>query len=112
VVAALTAATTACGSDAVSPSEARRRKVEARLEATFSKAQAECILGALDPTTIAALARSSALPEGSLQLTRYSDAVTVCVAASGSGSAGGSPTTSTTSAPPTTTTTAATDGGD
>jgi hypothetical protein len=93
-----------CGSDEVSPTEARRQRVQARLEATFSKAQADCILGALDTATIAALARSTDLPAGSLQLSRYSDAVTVCVAAGGNATVRTTPSTgeATTTAPTTT----------
>jgi hypothetical protein len=89
-----------CGSDEVSPTEARRQRVQARLEATFSKAQAECIIGALDTATIAALARSTDLPADSLQLSRYSDAVTVCVAAGGNATVA---TTTSTAESPTTT---------
>lgn len=61
------------------PAEIRHDRVEARLRATFSAAQARCVLAALDEPTIAALARGTRLAAGGTELARYSGAVASCV---------------------------------
>ena len=50
-----------------------------RLEATFSRTQATCIMKQLDEPTIRALDRSATLPPDSDELTTYSNALTACV---------------------------------
>lgn len=69
----------ACSSDPPSPAQQRRDHVERRLEATFSRTQARCILDQLDEPTIRALDRSATLDAGSDELTTYTNAVTACV---------------------------------
>lgn len=77
VVAASSSA--ACSKDEPTPAEARRNRLETRLEASFSDAQVRCILAKLDDPTIQALDRTANLPPGAA-LNRYSDAVQACVA--------------------------------
>lgn len=76
---ALSLATGACSKDEPTPAEARRNRLETRLEASFSDTQATCILGKLDETTISALDRTATLAPGRA-LDRYSEAVRACVA--------------------------------
>lgn len=68
-----------CASDPPSPAQQRRDHVQHRLEATFSRTQATCIMKQLDEPTIRALDRSATLPPDSDELTTYSNALTACV---------------------------------
>ncbi|MCB1039614.1 MAG: hypothetical protein R2701_07050 [Acidimicrobiales bacterium] len=77
-VAALALAAGACSSDPPDPAEVRRQQVEARLEATFSKKQASCIVDGLDEPTIAALVRTTALDSDSEAFRTYSNVVLLC----------------------------------
>lgn len=69
-----------CSGLAPSPTQARRNRVEDRLRSSFSAAQTTCILDRLDPTSITAIDRTSALKSRSQALVTYSDAVANCVA--------------------------------
>lgn len=89
----------ACASEPSTPAEIRRARVEARLQDSFTGAQASCILDDLDPATIRALAGSTDLAASATASSQYSDAVVRCV--TGAGGAGGT----TTTTPPATTTT-------
>ena len=68
----------ACSSDPPDPAEVRRGQVRDRLEATFSDAQASCILDALDDATIRALVRTTDLPADDERFTQYSNVVLLC----------------------------------
>lgn len=68
----------ACSSDPPDPAEVRRDQVRTRLEASFSDAQADCIVGALDEDTIEALTGSADLDPDSEQFTQYSNVVLLC----------------------------------
>lgn len=66
-----------CSDPEPSPAEQRRDRLETRLR-SFSAAQASCILGRLDQTTLVALDR----PTGTLgpaAMDDYSEAVVACV---------------------------------
>ena len=76
LLVALSAAS--CASDPPSPAQQRKDRVEARLDASFSKAQSDCILKVLKPSTIAALDRDATLPKGD-DLDVYTAAVVACV---------------------------------
>jgi hypothetical protein len=77
---ALTTATAACTSEPKDPAEQRRARVQARIEDTFSRSQADCIMDVLDEPTIRALDETTPLPEGSEALRIYSNAVVACTA--------------------------------
>lgn len=67
-----------CSSDPPDPVQQRKDRVQARLEDSFSQAQATCIMKVLKPETIAALDRTTTLPKGD-DLDVYSAAVVACV---------------------------------
>lgn len=69
-----------CTSDPPSPAEQRQDRVQVRIEATFSRSQADCIMKVLDGPTIAALDRTSKLPADSEAMRIYSNAVVACTA--------------------------------
>ena len=75
---AATALLVACSSDPPDPAEVRHQQVRARLEATFSKSQASCILDALDEPTMKALVRTTALDPSSKAFAAYSNVVVLC----------------------------------
>lgn len=77
---ALSTSALGCTSDPKSPAEQRRERVQARIEATFSRSQAACIMKVLDTPTIAALDRTSELPADSEAMRIYSNAVVACTA--------------------------------
>lgn len=68
----------ACASEP-SPAEARDERVRERLEATFSGAQVDCILDAVDAPTRDALDATATLASDSDELAAYSEAVNACV---------------------------------
>ncbi len=76
----LVASAAACASEPQDPAELRKERVEARIEAIFSRSQARCIMGVLDEPTIAALDRTSDLEAPSEALRIYSNAVVACTA--------------------------------
>jgi hypothetical protein len=76
--AALTLTSVACTTHRT-PAELRHDKVQARLQDSFSHAQANCIMGKLDPATIRALADRAHPPLSGVSSARYSDAVVGCV---------------------------------
>ena len=81
VAAAVLAASLAiggCASDPPDPAQQRKDRVQARLEASFSKAQATCIMKVLKPETITALDKAGSLPQGD-ELAVYSAALVACV---------------------------------
>lgn len=67
-----------CASDPPDPAEVRLGQVRDRLEATFSDAQADCIVDALDDATIRALAADEDLAADDEQFTQYSNVVLLC----------------------------------
>lgn len=79
VVLLLAGALGSCGSEKADPAVARRERVEARLRATYSPAQAGCVFTRLDGRTIAALDRSRDLPTASPEFRRYSSALRACI---------------------------------
>jgi len=79
VLLAITGAA-ACTSEPKDPAELRKDRVEARIEDTFSRSQASCIMDVLDEPTIKALDRTSELPADSEALRIYSNAVVACTA--------------------------------
>ncbi|MCB0960986.1 MAG: hypothetical protein KDB04_15870 [Acidimicrobiales bacterium] len=85
-----------CSSEPPDPAEVRRQQVRDRLEATFSDAQAECIVDALDDAAVRALVRTSDLAADDEAFRQYSNVVLLC--------ARGTTSTSTSTAPATTTT--------
>ncbi len=76
----LAATAVGCSSDPKSPAEQREDRVQARIESTFSRSQAACIMKVLDAPTIAALDRTSKLPADSEAMRIYSNAVVACTA--------------------------------
>jgi len=78
LVLAVTAAS--CSSDPKDPATLRKERVEARIDATFSRSQTACIMKVLDGPTIAALDTTSSLPARSEALRIYSNAVVACTA--------------------------------
>jgi hypothetical protein len=70
----------ACTSEPKDPAEQRKERVQARIEDTFSRTQAACIMDVLDAPTIAALDKEAALPADSEPLRIYSNAVVACTA--------------------------------
>lgn len=80
-LAALLAASAAgCASDPKDPAELREDRVRARIEDTFSRSQASCILDVLDAPTITALDRSGDLKPDSEAMRIYTNAVVACTA--------------------------------
>ncbi len=77
---ALGASASACTSEPKDPAELRKDRVEARIDATFSRSQASCIMDVLDAPTIKALDRTTELPADSEALRIYSNAVVACTA--------------------------------
>jgi len=81
LAAALTAtAATSCASDPKDPAEQRQDRVQARIEATFSRSQAACIMDVLDAPTIRALDKTTAVAADSEAMRIYSNAVVACTA--------------------------------
>ena len=76
VVAGLLAS--GCTSDPKTPAEQRHDRVQQRIEASFSRSQAACIMKVLDPATIAAIDRTGALPTHGEPLRIYSNALAIC----------------------------------
>lgn len=76
----LGATTTACTSEPKDPAEQREERVQARIEDTFSRSQASCIMDVLDEPTIAALDKTTTLAADSEAMRIYSNAVTACTA--------------------------------
>lgn len=76
----LSVAAAACASEPKDPAEQRKDRVQARIEDTFSRTQAACIMKVLDAPTIAALDRASTLDADSEALRIYSNAVVACTA--------------------------------
>ncbi|WP_421119447.1 hypothetical protein ACE2AJ_19145 [Aquihabitans daechungensis] len=72
--------TAACTSEPKDPVEQRKDRVEARIEDTFSRSQASCIMDVLDEPTIEALDRDAELPADSEAMRIYSNAVVACTA--------------------------------
>lgn len=70
----------ACSSEPTDPATARKERVQERIESTFSRTQASCIMKVLDGPTIAALDKTSTLPADSEALRIYSNAVVICTA--------------------------------
>jgi hypothetical protein len=77
---AVAASTAACTSAPEDPATQREDRVRARIEDTFSRAQADCIMDVLDAPTVRALDRGTSLPTGSEALRIYSNAVIACTA--------------------------------
>ena len=79
---ALAVATTAaaCSSEPKDPAEQREDRVRARIEETFSRSQATCIMDVLDEPTNRALDRSGALPDDGEAMRIYTNAVVACTA--------------------------------
>jgi glycogen debranching enzyme len=72
-----------CSSEPPDPAEQRRDRVAERLEETFSRQQASCIVDRLDDDVIAALDAEDAtapLDAESSELLAYTDALLACVA--------------------------------
>lgn len=67
-----------CTSDPPDPAEVRRDQVRTRLEASFSDAQTDCIVGALDDGTVEALVGTGDLDPTSDAFTQYSNVVLLC----------------------------------
>ena len=67
-----------CSSEPKSPEEIREAHVQARIEDTFSRSQATCIMKVLDPATIKALDRKATLAADSEAMRIYSNAVVAC----------------------------------
>ena len=79
-----------CASDPGDPAQERRDRVESRLEATFSRQQAACIVEALAPETVARLDAGTSISSDDDALRNYSDALSACVnGLGGSPGAGG-----------------------
>ena len=72
-----------CSSEPQDPAEARKERVEARLDATFSRQQARCIMGELDEQALVALDATTDLPADDPALETYTAAVTSCVTGEG-----------------------------
>lgn len=68
----------ACSSEPKDPAQIREERVQARIDDSFSRSQARCIMKVLDAPTIAALNKESALPADSEALRIYSNAVIAC----------------------------------
>jgi hypothetical protein len=80
LVLLLGASTAACTSEPKDPAEQRKARVEARIEDTFSRSQANCIMKVLDGPTIQALDRTAKLRADSEAMRIYSNAVIACTA--------------------------------
>jgi hypothetical protein len=80
LAAALVAGAGACTSEPKDPAEQRRDRVQARIEDTFSRTQAACIMDVLDAPTIKALDETTTLADDSEALRIYSNAVVACTA--------------------------------
>lgn len=93
-------AVTGCSEDEPDPVAERLDRLQGRLEQTFSRDQASCIVGELEPAEVQRLLASTDLPTDDGAFAAYSAAVRSCVV--------GAPTTT---AAATTTTGASTDGG-
>ena len=82
LAAAATGASLAgCASEPTDPAELREQRVQARIEDSFSRSQADCIMQVLDAPTIKALDRSTKLPADSEAMRIYSNAVVACAGA-------------------------------
>ncbi len=80
LVVVLALATSACSqSEPVDPGQARRDRVRARLDASFSITQARCILDRLDVAGLRALDGKRPLAADSPELRQFSEAVRGCV---------------------------------
>ena len=72
------AALGACTSEPPDPAAVRRDQARTRLAASFSDAQTDCIVGALDAATIEALVGPADLDPTSEEFTQYSNVVLLC----------------------------------
>lgn len=68
-----------CSGSEQSPADARRERVESNLRATFSAAQARCIVDRAQGDVLEALDREQDLPASSDDLRAYSDLLVACV---------------------------------
>ena len=98
-VTLISVAVTGCSSDEADPAQQRRDRVETRLDESFSKDQADCIVKTIDEATIRALDRTTDLAPDSPAMLTYTVAVRTCV-----GSPASSATTTTSDGTATTTT--------
>ena len=70
-----------CASEPTDPAQQREDRVKARIEDSFSRSQADCIMQVLDAPTIKALDRTAALDADSEAMRIYSNAVVACAGA-------------------------------
>ena len=75
-VLALTAA--GCADEPKDPAQIRAESVQARIEDSFSRTEASCIMEVLEPDTITALYRTSGVPADSEAMRIYTNAVVLC----------------------------------
>jgi hypothetical protein len=78
LAALMALAVAGCSSEPQDPAQLRKERVQARIEASFSRSQARCIMKVLDGPTITALTKTTALPADSEALRIYSNAVIAC----------------------------------
>ncbi|HWJ63247.1 MAG TPA: hypothetical protein VNS19_14855 [Acidimicrobiales bacterium] len=76
----LGASAAACSSEPKDPAEVRKTRVQDRIEDTFSRSQAACIMDVLDGPTIAALDKDGTVPADSEAMRIYTNAVVACTA--------------------------------
>lgn len=80
LAAALATSAAACASEPKDPAQQREERVQARIESTFSRSQATCIMKVLDAPTIEALDATASVPADSEAMRIYSNAVVACTA--------------------------------
>ena len=73
---------TGCASEPKDPAELREERVQQRIEDSFSRSQASCIMKVLDAPTIKALDNEGDLEADSEAMRIYSNAVVACAGAS------------------------------
>jgi hypothetical protein len=80
LAATIAVSAAACSSDPKDPAQQREDRVRARVEATFSRSQATCIMEVLDASTISALDKVRAVAADSDAMRIYTNAVVACTA--------------------------------
>ena len=68
-----------CASEPQDPADERRSRLRERIEATFTPAQASCILDELDDADVSAIVATAELATDDEALDAYSAAVATCV---------------------------------
>ena len=75
---ALGAGAGGCAKEEKDPAQLREEHVQARIEDSFSRTEASCVMKVLEPSTITALERTGDVPADSEAMRIYTNALVAC----------------------------------